>query len=236
MRIAGIARSLIVVAFVGLLLVAAAAIYVRSLPTPSKDLGRGASVSTEQPASQVPVAAPVKLAPDEPATAPDEECLSHIAIVDGLPMTVERSASISSTVVVGTVTEVGPARWRTEGEKPVTEDHELTPDNVMRLVRISVEEQLAGATADELIVIWIPGGTIGCHNFSRSGIPSTIKPGDRFALFLDTTRPPLPSIVDVAQVVEMWPVEGDQVATAADGKLPISEVSARAAEELPKTP
>lgn len=59
------------------------------------------------------------------------------------------------------------------------------------------------------------GGTIGCYEFLVGGYPSDIKTGQRFALFINAKDPPLPTRADAPQVVQMWPVNGDAVTTAA---------------------
>ena len=166
----------------------------------------------------------LSLAPAEPPGKPDGPCLNHVTTFDGLPKTTEMSTKISTAVVVATVDEVGPGRWRTAGELPPGRDG-LEGFNVMRLVRFSVDPAaLDGPSRKGSLVAWIPGGSVACHQFLVDGYPENIKPGDRFALFLDDSQKPVSTLAGVPRVLAMWPVEGTDVATEAEGSMKITDL------------
>ena len=220
-------RSLFLVLAVALVVIGAGFAYLRSHAEPARQ--SPGSISMAASPGPIPRSATVELAPDEPAETP-AECARHLTILDSAPMTVERSASISTSVVLGTVTEVGPARWRTPDEKAPTERWEMTADNVVRLLRIAVDDDLAGTKTERVIVTRVPGGEIGCQTFDYQGYPLDIKSGDQFAFFLDAEQAPLKSFAEAAKVVEMWPTKGGEAVSSSEGTISISEIASRAAE------
>jgi hypothetical protein len=205
------------------ILAVVAALYVSS---PSHSPIQPGAAATPPSASSAPVSATVELSGAEPAEPPVGECLRHVKVVDAAPSTIEGMTSISTGVFIGRISEVGPTRWRTTGEKTPSEQQEISVDNVMRLVRVAVEEVAAGA-ADGTMVFWIPGGTIGCHTFETAGFPLDLKTGDEFGFFIDANQAPLKGVT-AARVHEMWPVQGDTVVTPEQGDISIAEFAAEA--------
>lgn len=191
-----------------------------SSPVPAVSALPPTSPSTGEPGF---ASTPVPLAPDVPAEPPSGKCLAHDFVVDGVPPTVEAVTRIASSVIVGTVTGVGPGQWNTpDGDLPTAED-DITPLNVMRFLRIEVQQQVMGEQgAEKVRTVWVNGGTIGCHQFSYSGYPNAIEAGQRYVLFLGFATPKTGQ-VEVQQVYEMWSIdENDDVSTPEDGGVPLS--------------
>lgn len=227
----GLAKTISVAILLAAIGIGAYAMWVRTAPNPVTRSTVGAGRVTASQAQQG-AAATIDLAPADPADEPAGNCTVYISTYDRLPMTAKRTASISTSVVVGTVEEVGPARWRTADEKAPSEQQDLGGDVVMRMLRILVDENLAGAKTDRAIVAWIEGGAIGCHEFQVDDFPLDINAGDRFTFFLDTDRNPLATIAGVPRVVQMWPVNGDTVTTAAEGKVSVAMITVVTNEAL----
>jgi hypothetical protein len=188
--------------------------------------GSPAAQTTSAASSTSPATGDMSLAPAQPAEPPPGACLTYSTVYDKAPSTMAMLARISTDVVNATAQDVGPARWRTEDEAPPSAKHDLTGDRVMRLVRFSVDQDLAGKGTSGSVVVWIPGGSIGCHNFKVEGLPVDLKAGDQFVLFLNGHNAPIAALPTVPQVMEMWPVEGT-VATSVDlGKVNFADLSA----------
>jgi len=133
---------------------------------------------------------------------------------------------MSNGVVIGTVEEVGAARWdNAKGDRP-SDELEITVANVVRPVRVSVEERVAGAAPSPDEVLWVPGGTIGCHRFILQGIPD-LKPGARYVFFLSSRQPSMARAGELAGVA-IWPVdETSHVVTPEDGSVSLSDFRRR---------
>lgn len=169
----------------------------------------------------------IDLSPSNPAEEPPGGCVVYVTSYDSVPLTAERVSRVSTSVIIGTVEQVGPARWRTADEKAPNERQDLGADVVMRMLRISVDDNLAGAKSQGTIVVWIDGGVIGCHEFEDAFYPLDVKAGDRYAFFLDANRNPLKDVTGVARVVQMWAINGDSVTTPVDGQVNVSEVASQ---------
>ncbi len=164
------------------------------------------------------------LAPVVPAEPPSGECRGHDVVVDGVPPTVEAMTTRTfSSVIVGTVIGVGPGQWNTpHGDLPGSAS-DITPLNVMRLLRIEVHQEVTGQQRTEMVrTVWVYGGTIGCHAFSYGGHEIVIEPGQRHVFFLGFATPET-GLVDVQLVDQMWSIdEHDDVSTPLDGDIPLS--------------
>ena len=96
----------------------------------------------------------------------------------------------------------------------------------MTLIRIHVDDQLAGDAADTFTV-WVPGGTIGCAKYSITDYPHDIQVGQRFVV---GTRDVLPKtgVRGVMQAEALWPIDDQGYVIARyDGRLTLEEVVAR---------
>jgi len=205
-------------------------------PQATEPVGGGAvPVSSGATLSEAPAAdvgEGISLGPAKPAEPPNAECLTYATVFDKILATVDDLARSSTAVVDATIEEVGPARWKTDTEQAPTEKQNLTSDRVMRLVRLSIAEDLSKRGASGSVVAWIPGGTMGCSKFLVDSYPVDLRVGDRFAFFLNSNNPPLAGLKGVSQVVEMWPIK-DSVATSPElGDVSIADVSAAAARFL----
>ena len=187
----------------------------------------GASTAAASSApSAVAAVVDVDLDPSVSPEPPAGRCLVHALIIDTVPMSLEDSARRSESVVVGTVEEVGAAQWRTADGLVPKARPDVSPANVMRLIRISVSDDVAGKAVPQELVAWIPGGQIGCHRFEVDSFPATVEKGQTFMFFMRTSRPPTAKLSSVAEVVEMWPVEGTSVMTPySDKPISTSEVA-----------
>ncbi|MBA3851810.1 MAG: hypothetical protein H0X59_05535 [Chloroflexi bacterium] len=242
--------SLVRAAAAGLLAVASlgflAGLLLVTRPTPPGGSGPAAAVGVEataeiaatsqaiapspspQPSTPQAEASLVPLAPAESPEAPPDR-RGSFSLVDSAPATIDLTR-ISSSVVLGSVTGVGPGQWNTkDGRLPTGEDL-MDPFDVMRLLRVDVERQLGYQGAATTLIVRIRGGTIGCASFTDSEFPNVIEPGQRFVLFLDGWTPPRNGLVGVQRVELMWPVDQEgRVATPEDGTLTIEELATRVA-------
>ena len=151
------------------------------------------------------------LAPQTSPEPPSGECLDHTGIAEYvLPLTVEVMTRMSNGVVIGTVEEVGAARWdNAKGDRP-SDELEIT----------------VGAAPSPDEVLWVPGGTIGCHRFILQGIPD-LKPGARYVFFLSSRQPSMARAGELAGVA-IWPVdETSHVVTPEDGSVSLSDFRRR---------
>jgi hypothetical protein len=206
---------------------------MRGIQAPRPGGGGALPLASAGAASVAPsTAADISLAPDVPAQPPTSECLTYATVYDKIPTTMNDLARTSTFVVDATIEELGPARWRTDSGRAPTEKHSLTSDRVLRLVRLSIGQDLSQRGASGSVVAWIPGGTMGCSKFLVGGYPIDLRVGDRFAFFLNSNNAPVTGLKGVSQVVEMWPIKGS-VATSPDlGDVAITDVSAAANRNL----
>jgi hypothetical protein len=165
--------------------------------------------------------AEVPLDPVAPPEVPPGPCQRHIMTLEFADTTVEQDMEAASSVVIGSIEAIGAAQWNAAGGRAPTSRGEIAPTRVMRLVKISVEETLKGS-ASESIVGYVPGGQIGCHEFHLTGFPLGLRGGERFVMFMSNSAPRT-GLAGVAEVWQMWPVDGDTVTTR-DGKKPLSEI------------
>lgn len=205
------------------------------------------SAASDEPRLSLPIAAPGSvatptLAPTasttssggllalEPAVsqAPPPDCDGRLEILDRAVPDTSWIAGWSSASVLATITEVGPAQWNTANGGPPT-GGEISPLlDVMRLVRLTVEDPLTGEPTPDSLVAWLPGGTIGCASFSvLGGWPLELNVGERFVFFLQDDVNPA-SELGVPYVFSMWPVNHDGIVdTPSEGQLSIVEVADR---------
>ncbi len=230
-----VVRGIAAVVVIALILIVALQLRTNA-QQPSAINGTSAALAASPSPEPTATEDPIDLAPAAPPAAPAGECVTYNTTYDSLPRTPENLASISTRVVAATVQEVGPARWKNDSETPPTERQDLTGDAVMRLIRLSIDQDLGGGKATGMIVVWVPGGAIGCHTFSFEGYPADIKPGQKFALFLDDRQPPIKTLGGVSRVMEMWPIKGASATSPEQGSLPLSEIESIASKALPQAP
>lgn len=199
-----------------------------------RDLALGINPVAQAPDAAVPTLSvavagepPIALDPDARPDQPSEDCMFVRSILDRLPPTVEAMAAVRASIVVGTVVEVGLAQWNTEdGRVPEALD-ELSPDDVLRLLRVAVDDAWVG-NLNGTITVWIKGGSIGCWQFLHADFPNELEKGQQFVLFLDGVAPHAGGLTGAGRVLQMWPVgDGGTVATPADGRLATSELRGR---------
>jgi hypothetical protein len=168
-----------------------------SIPFPSdRPIARTSPSATppRAPASDLPPTTgepPVlpELEPDEPPVQLGGECLTRMTIIDSaFEETVPFLTREAASVVLGRVGAVGSGRWNTtNGAPPRDLENQTMP--VIRLVRLEVERTVHGVAVPGTIVVWVPGGTIGCQTWRQTGDPGDLAPGDPFALFLGWRQP-----------------------------------------------
>jgi hypothetical protein len=156
---------------------------ISASPTPPQ-----APASDLPPATEEPAVLPA-LEPDEPPVQLAGECLTRMTIIDyAFDPTVPFLTRQAASVVLGRVSAVGSGRWNTaNGAPPRDLENETMP--VIRLVRVDVERAVTGVAVPATIVVWVPGGTIGCQTWRQTGDPGALAPGDPFALFLGWQQP-----------------------------------------------
>lgn len=178
------------------------------------------------------------LQPGIPPEVPWSDCDGAYAQVDHFPLTVEFATQASTAVVAATVIEVGQGQWNTPGGKPAaTTSSDVNPFDVMRMLRLRVDESISGRRLGETTTVWIRGGTLGCALFSYSDYPDSIKPGQRFALFVNDQSPKT-EVGAVPFAWQMWSIdEKVVVSTPEDGKMSLGELAAKVgAAESPGQP
>lgn len=165
----------------------------------------------------------------EPDPLPEDACLTTGTSVDYVPVSVEQMALASDAVVIGRVVGVGAPQWNTEDGGPPQTRPEQDASRVMRLIRIAVDTPLVGRTGDR-ITAWIPGGTIGCHEFRMDGFPDPIDAGASFAFFIDDVAPRT-GLEGVVQAREMWAVTDGVVRTPIEGDIELGSFMQRASRQ-----
>jgi hypothetical protein len=147
-----------------------------------------APASDLPPATDDPAVVPA-LDPDEPPVQLAGECLTRMTIIDyAFDPTVPFLTREAASVVLGRVRAVGSGRWNSaNGAPPRDLENQTMP--VIRLVRVEVERTVTGVAVPGTIVVWVPGGTIGCQTWRQTGDPGPLAPGDPFALFLGWREP-----------------------------------------------
>ncbi|MBA2381574.1 MAG: hypothetical protein H0V73_05625 [Chloroflexi bacterium] len=170
---------------------------------------------------------PVAIVPLDPAEPPEElppPCLTRMTTYDRMVTTPAEDAANSQTVVVGRVTGVGAAQWNTPGGRaPVTRPERSEAADVIRLIRIEVEETIRGVPVAPVITIWIPGGTIGCQRYLMGGFMDDIAIGDRYLVFVGDDSP-RNGLVGVLQAWQLWPIDGPRVTTEFVPNLSLADV------------
>lgn len=162
------------------------------------------------------------LAPEASIEPPPGKCSNYVRLVDGPIETIDFLTAVSSDIVVGIVTGVGPARWNTaDGEVP-RDEHDIG-SSVVRLVRVDVDEVVAG-DADKTITLAISGGSIGCHNFATAGQAEPVV-GQRLVLFLPDVSPMIHIEGALGPIRSLVEQDG-KVATPANGTMTMVEIRA----------
>ncbi len=228
--VSALIRVAMVVVACTVLAVVALVTFVRPHAQPISDTAAAGAVAPS--ISPAPVAtAAVNLAPAVPAAAPAGECLRHSTVYDGVPATPDNLAKVSTSVLTATVKEVGPPRWKTADGKPPAARQDLTGEALVRLVRLSVDQNLAGEKSSDSIIIEVPGGVIGCHTFDVSGYPLEIQPGQQYVLFLDGGQSST-KLLNASRVMEMWPVAGNFAVTNEGTKMSVADISTAATQAM----
>ena len=205
----GLAAIVVVAALAGPSIIQSTAV---SQPTGAED-----SSATQPTASSASLDAGIPLDPSFPAGELPGPCQRHVTITDALTTTIEDDARISDSVVVGSVIGLGHGQWNTIGGR-VPADRHLTPDVVLRLVRVRVETVIKGAMPD-VATFWLAGGVIGCHTFDGGLLPP-IDVGSRYVFLLDARNPS--NGITALEARRALPVVGDMV-VAGDQNLPLEE-------------
>jgi hypothetical protein len=186
-----------------------------------------AAMATTEPGATTD---PDAVRPSPEVTAPPPgDCRSYTTFRDGAPPTVEILTRVASSAFVGTITEVGPARWNTvDGEAPSRDA--IEGDSVVRLAKVQVTEPISGAAgADGAVTVALPGGQMGCDVFEDADIPLEVEPGDTYVFFVGS-----PGRLHVGEgdlATAMWPVSPTgAVATPTEGTMSVEELVRLAAD------
>ena len=167
----------------------------------------------------------VALQPASVAEPQEPGCQRHLTMVDEAPITTELAASISSSIVIASVADEGPGRWRTDDNKAPA--FRASGTDVMRLLRLAVRENL-GQPVSQDVVVWVPGGSIGCDVYMVTGFQQDLARGDTYAFFLDANQSPTGGLKGVPRVLWIWPVEKTTVVTPNEGTVDLGTFEARA--------
>lgn len=172
------------------------------------EVGAGAT------ASGIALAAPTEPKPQEPG------CQRHLTTFDEAPVTMDLGGRIATSVLVASVEEAGPGRWRTADDK-APEAHAAGTD-VMRLLRLDVAEAVGGEKPTDSVVVWVPGGAIGCDLFMVQGFDVDFPRNQTYVFFLDERQDPTTSVKGVPRALWVWPVDGGSVLTPNEGAVEMS--------------
>src|SRR5439155_18683603 len=97
-----------------------------------------------------------------------------------------------------------------------------------RIAELSVSSVAKGA-AGPSIAVRVPGGRVGCEQFSPDGIPLDLKPGDRLAVFIQDLPARDKGGLALATAVDAWPVtDANSILTPADGEVSVDTFMRRA--------
>lgn len=218
----------------GLLLLslfAIAAVFTTRSPSPAVEAG---SLGPQPSAMSAPLTAvgPTKIPAEQqssseldPGTPPEElpgGCDPHYGVVSWFfPLSVEAAAARSQAVVRATVDAAGTGQWNTPGGK--APDPRLASGlDVMHLVRLTEVTPVSGTTPSTLVV-WVPGGTIGCVTFT---IPDwDLRVGQEYLVFLASSEPAFGS-KGTLRASEAWPIVDGLVQTPAEGRMSVANITA----------
>ena len=155
------------------------------------------------------------------------DCVSHVDMYDRIIPTIANEARLATAVVVGTVASISEPRWNTgDGARPAAE--EITGRSVYRIAVLNLSAVAKGGTATS-IAVRMPGGRVGCEQFSPDGIPLDVRAGDRLALFVQALPARDMKGVALPTAVAAWPVtEASAVITPADGEVAVDVFVTRA--------
>ncbi len=132
-------------------------------------------------ATPVPQGPPPTLGPDAPY---------HMTSAGSrMPYEPKEATERASIVVLGTVRQVGPARWTTpDGKRPANPHGQdvSTADYIFTPVLVTVEQYLKGKHASVDVLLEAYGGTVGQDSVEHVGDDLyTFKQGDRVVVFLE---------------------------------------------------
>jgi hypothetical protein len=143
---------------------------------------------------------------------------------------VQVSTQRAEAIFVGTVVEVGPARWTTvDGKRPSNPHSPENKDTIFRPVRVAAETYFKGMQTQTEFVLFAYGGVVGKDALEwASDDLQTFTPGERVLLFL--SNPPQMSQYVANTKLALWKLEdkftltSDGMAVNTYGKMPLDRL------------
>lgn len=146
------------------------------------------------------------------------------------PVSTEELTMSSSLIAIGTVKQVGPARWTTsDGKRPQNPHAVDNRDYIFTPVLVTIDTYVKGKPLQAEILLKAIGGTVGRDIVETNQIDlSTFREGERVVLFLGETE-----LVDRVQMVDRRPlwrvrerytVKGDGTAMNSHVSLPLQQL------------
>ena len=168
--------------------------------------------------------------PQMPTPQPNQPVQAGI-IVEGEANTY-LSVLESPVIVIGTVQQVGPARWNTpDGTRPAN-PHDLStgPHEIFRPVVLQVDEYLRGPLPVLELQLFAWGGTIGQDSFTfHPEYLYELHEGERVVLFLKPRDPAQDQALGDQpwwNIMEQYTITPDGQATNVYRTLPLEELRA----------
>lgn len=152
------------------------------------------------------------------------DCLNTSVETAHIDYTTANAASVSTLVIVGSVTSVGPAFWDTPNRARPTKIRPLRAD-IYRPITIALVSKIAGTASDSSVVGALSGGRVGCDVEEVKDTPSVVA-GRKYVFFLQ----PLPDSAgvnhnDILFINDAWPVDASNVVSSSlEGKMRLADI------------
>lgn len=137
------------------------------------------------------------------------------------------SVNESTTILIGNVTEILPARWSTpDGQRPQDPRANGVSELIYTPVRIAIEQSISGDINGGEIIIHALGGVVGTDEVILSGDDlANFQVGDKVLVFVKDRG----TIIDGnprIEVAERYTITSDGVATNIYRSLPLADLLA----------
>lgn len=145
---------------------------------------------------------------------------------------VQASIQRAEVIFIGTVLEVGPARWTTvDGKRPANPHSPENKDTIFRPVRVIAETHLKGIHKQTEFVLMAYGGVVGKDALEWAGDDlQSFTPNERVLVFL--SNPPQLSQYVASTKLALWKLD-DKFTLTSDGmafntykKMPLDQLLA----------
>lgn len=173
---------------------------------------------------------PIPIQATPPSTPKPSDPFNLGVIADGIPPSTEKSTKRSGIIVVGTIKQVGPARWTTpDGKRPANPHAADNKDYIFTPVLLQVETYLKGRQLQTELTLLAFGGRVGQDSVTwESDRDKIFQEGERVVVFLERARPAHRiEVLDNRSLfwpLERYTIQEDSYATNRHSKLPLQQL------------